>query len=364
MEHAGSGVISVTASARDRVTDIDIRIDRAGRGEPVIVLNGLLGLNKHWMTCLNHWAARHEVFLLEPPLLEMKGPGCSVDGVTRMIAGVIEALVDRPAVMVGNSLGGHVALRMALEHKRLVRRLVLVGSLVLFERGFEKGVEHSPSRAWLERKITDLFHDPSRMWPGMVDTAHAELSRRSAARALVKLGRSAKNDHLGERLHAVDVPVLLAWGRQDIVTPPEVAEQFKQLLPRATLEWIDRCGHAPQIEQAEALARTLRGVQADAEVLEAAGLLASRRGIRGGYALIKSPDDITLGQVIRILDGPLAPISCVSKTAYQKCADCPYAAKPSCPLQQAMGEVRDAIANIVDHYTLSRFAHTKLAEGS
>ena len=53
--------------------------------------------------------------------------------------------------------------------------------------------------------------------------------------------------------------------------------------------------------------------------LKRAGLLASRRGIRGGYSLIKSPDEITLGQVIRILDGPLAPISCVSKTAYQKC---------------------------------------------
>jgi Rrf2 family protein len=78
--------------------------------------------------------------------------------------------------------------------------------------------------------------------------------------------------------------------------------------------------------------------------LKRAGLLASRRGVRGGYSLIKSPEEITLGQVIRILDGPLAPIS---------------AAKPSCPLQQAMGEVRDAIANILDHYTLSRFAHSK-----
>src|SRR6187402_2212017 len=98
--------------------------------------------------------------------------------------------------------------------------------------------------------------------------------------------------------------------------------------------------------------------------LKRAGLLASRRGIRGGYSLIKSPEEITLGQVIRILDGPLAPISCVSKTAYQKCSDCPYASKAFCPLQEAMGEVRDAIANILDHYTLSRFAHTKLAEGS
>ena len=52
--------------------------------------------------------------------------------------------------------------------------------------------------------------------------------------------------------------------------------------------------------------------------LKRAGLLSSRRGMHGGYGLLKSPEEVTLGQVIRVLDGPLAPIGCVSKTAYQK----------------------------------------------
>ncbi len=90
--------------------------------------------------------------------------------------------------------------------------------------------------------------------------------------------------------------------------------------------------------------------------LKNAGLLASRRGISGGYTLIKPPDEITIGQVIRILDGPLAPIGCVSKTAYQKCSDCPYADKAACPIQSVMLEVRNAIAGILDHYTLKDFA--------
>lgn len=249
----GSSFTPTTASARDRVTGVDIRIDRAGVGPPVVILNGLLGLNEHWFSVLPRLVTRAEVFLLQPPLLEMKGPGCSVDGVTRLIAGVLETLVDRPALLVGNSLGGHVALKLAMEHHPLVRALGLVGSSGLFERSFEKNVEHSPSRQWLERKITDLFHDPSRMLPGMVDAAYAELSRRSAARALVKLGRSAKNDHLGERVAGLTTPVLLAWGRNDIVTPPEVAEQFHSLLPNSRLVWIDRCGHAPQVERPDEL---------------------------------------------------------------------------------------------------------------
>lgn len=90
--------------------------------------------------------------------------------------------------------------------------------------------------------------------------------------------------------------------------------------------------------------------------LKRAGLVTSRRGIKGGYRLIKQPRDITLGQVIRILDGPLAPIGCVSKTSFQKCDECPYSAQSRCPLQHVMGTVRDAIAGILDHYTLEDFA--------
>lgn len=89
--------------------------------------------------------------------------------------------------------------------------------------------------------------------------------------------------------------------------------------------------------------------------LKHAGLLASTRGASGGYALIKPPSKVTLGQVIRTLDGPLAPIGCVSKTAYKKCHDCPYARKAYCPLQDVMGGVRNAIADILDNYSLEDF---------
>lgn len=267
--------VASTASTRDRVTGLDIRVDRAGSGPPVVVLNGLLGLNVHWFAVLPRLVDRAECFLVQPPLLEMRGPACSVDGVTRLVASVVESLTDQPAVIVGNSLGGHVGLRLALDRPEIVRGLVLVGSSGLFERGFEKGVEHSPSRQWLERKIGELFYDPARMWPSMIDESYAELSRRSSARALVKLGRSAKNDHLGERLGDVRVPTLVAWGRNDVVTPPEVAVQFSEQLPDARLRWIDRCGHAPQVEQPEALGAHI------AEFLdELAGAEAQRSGPR------------------------------------------------------------------------------------
>ena len=81
------------------------------------------------------------------------------------------------------------------------------------------------------------------------------------------------------------------------------------------------------------------------------GVLKSKRGVEGGYSLAKPSDDITLGEVIRLLDGPLAPISCVSLTSYERCS-CPD--EESCGLHIAMKQVRDAIAGILDAYKLSR----------
>lgn len=84
--------------------------------------------------------------------------------------------------------------------------------------------------------------------------------------------------------------------------------------------------------------------------LKNAGLLQSRMGIGGGYYLARQPEDINLGQIIRILDGPLAPIRCVSHMAYEPCG-CPD--ERTCGLRMVMGDVRNAIADILDNTTLA-----------
>ncbi len=92
--------------------------------------------------------------------------------------------------------------------------------------------------------------------------------------------------------------------------------------------------------------------------LKHSGLIGSRRGLNGGVYLIKPPNEITLGKIIRILDGPLAPIACVSQTAYHKCEDCPHAETPLCPIQGIMLDVRNAIASVLDDYSLEDFVHS------
>jgi Rrf2 family protein len=81
------------------------------------------------------------------------------------------------------------------------------------------------------------------------------------------------------------------------------------------------------------------------------GLVHSRKGKGGGYQLGRTPDAITFGQVIRVLEGPLAAVPCVSQTAYMSCVDC--LDEQTCGVRLAMGEVRDATARILDHLTLA-----------
>jgi Rrf2 family protein len=81
------------------------------------------------------------------------------------------------------------------------------------------------------------------------------------------------------------------------------------------------------------------------------GLLQSRKGRGGGYFLGRAPSEVTLGQVIRVLDGPLALIPCVSQTAYAKCEEC--VDEQTCGIRLAMKDVRDATARILDHTTLA-----------
>jgi pimeloyl-ACP methyl ester carboxylesterase len=177
-----------------------------------------------------------------------------------MTAALIDELVDEPAVLVGSSFGGHVALRVVLDRPDLTRGLVLVGASGLYEVDYEgelggdprmKDVEIRPSREWMQRKIAELFHDKTTIPDGVVDRVHAELSHRRAARAIVKLSRSSRKDHVGSQLERVQAPALVLWGRQDIVTPPRVAHEFAERLPDARLHWIDECGHAPMIEKPE-----------------------------------------------------------------------------------------------------------------
>jgi Rrf2 family protein len=96
--------------------------------------------------------------------------------------------------------------------------------------------------------------------------------------------------------------------------------------------------------------------------LKSAGILESKRGIAGGYRLKMPPDRITLAEVIRYIEGPLAPVSCVSERFYEKCS-CPDEEK--CAIRSVMKEVRDAIVKILENVTVAQLCErVKTLQGS
>ncbi|MBK7404210.1 MAG: alpha/beta hydrolase [Phycisphaerales bacterium] len=244
-------------TAEVRGAAIDAKVIDVGSGTPVVFLHGLVGLNEHWEEVVSRIQGQVRCVMVELPLLDLPTEVCSINGVANLTQRLIRDYLDAPAVLVGNSFGGHVALRVALEQPDIVHGLVLAGSSGLIEKSIVRDVQIRPSREWLNEKIGELFHDRAFMREADLDRAHRELSQRAKARAMVRLSRTARRNHLGRQMSEIRTPTLLIWGRQDVVTPPEAAEQFHELIPNSRLVWFDQCGHVPMVERADEFAAEL-----------------------------------------------------------------------------------------------------------
>jgi pimeloyl-ACP methyl ester carboxylesterase len=228
-----------------------------GDGEPVLLLHGLMGEMDHWEASLIGLEETCRAMALSLPLFDPAFPAVSFPELTGYVQRFLDA-VDLPAPVVGgNSLGGHLALELALTRPDRVSGLILVGSSGLFERGFSRGVPHRPSSEYLRQKMTEVFYDPDLVTPEWVERIRRILTDRSLVRRVLGLAASAKRHSLAARLPEIRVPTLLVWGRDDRVTPPDVARRFHTLIPDSALVFLPECGHAPMLERPEAFAATV-----------------------------------------------------------------------------------------------------------
>ena len=104
-------------------------------------------------------------------------------------------------------------------------------------------------REYVREKAALTFHDPVHVTDELIEDVLKVVWDRPSAVRLIKIARSARTDTVKDRLGTIRVPILLIWGRQDRLTPPEVAVDVQKRMQNARLEFIDRCGHAPMIEQ-------------------------------------------------------------------------------------------------------------------
>jgi pimeloyl-ACP methyl ester carboxylesterase len=229
-----------------------------GEGEPVVLLHGLLGQMHDWDDVLDALADTCRAFAPTLPLFDERLSDVSIESLARWVVELLDALAIDRAVVGGNSLGGHVALEVALTAPERVSGLVLTGSSGLFERGFSRGVPHRPTPDYVRARMEEAVYDRALVTAAWVEAVRATVIRPATARRVVRFARAARRGNLEDRLGGIDVPALLVWGADDRITPPEVGGRFHALIPDARLVVLPRCGHAPMLERPEAFALPVR----------------------------------------------------------------------------------------------------------
>jgi pimeloyl-ACP methyl ester carboxylesterase len=230
-----------------------------GEGEPMLLLHGLMGRMEHWDIPLDLLADRCRPIAPALPIFDPHLAEASIAELARWVTSFMDALEIPQAVVGGNSLGGHVALAMALDHPERVSGLVLTGSSGLFERGFTRGVPHRPTSEYIRQKMGEVFHNPVIVTPEWVESVRRTVTEPPTAMRVLRFARAAKRHNIEARLAEIRVPTLLVWGREDRITPPAVAERLDALIPDARLVVLPECGHTPMLEHPHVWSLIVRG---------------------------------------------------------------------------------------------------------
>lgn len=219
-----------------------------GAGEPLVLLHGLFGALSNFKDLVEHFRSTHKVVIPILPLFDLSVLDTSVMGLAKHVTKFIDAMKFDKVNLLGNSLGGHVGLVYTLKHMEKVKSLTLTGSSGLFENGMGETYPKRGDYDFIRKKTELTFHDPAIATKELVDEVFSIVNNRLKAIKVIALAKSAIRHNLGDELKEINVPTCLIWGRNDTITPPMVAEEFHQLLPKSELHWIDKCGHAPMME--------------------------------------------------------------------------------------------------------------------
>jgi len=219
-----------------------------GEGEPLILLHGLFGALSNFQYLIEHFKHSYKVIVPMLPLFDLDLFHTTVGGLQKHVHKFIETLDYRNIHLLGNSLGGHVALVYILKHPERIKSLILTGSSGLFENGMGDSYPKRGDYEYIKRKTEVTFYDPRTATKDLVDEVYEICNNRLKVIKIISLAKSAIRNNLGEEINQITQPTLLIWGNNDTITPPFVAKEFNRLIPNSELYFIDKCGHAPMME--------------------------------------------------------------------------------------------------------------------
>jgi pimeloyl-ACP methyl ester carboxylesterase len=222
-----------------------------GNGETLLLLHGLFGALSNWESVINEFSTRYRVVIPVMPIYEMPIKTASLEGLVSFIEKFVAFKSLHNVTLLGNSLGGHVALIYTLTNKDNVKRLVLTGSSGLFENSMGGSFPKRGSYDYIKERVAYTFHDPATASKDLVDEVFDITKDIPKCMRIVAIAKSAQRHNMAKEIPKIEVPTLLVWGLNDTITPPIVAYEFNKLIPNSILRFIDNCGHAPMMEHPE-----------------------------------------------------------------------------------------------------------------
>lgn len=222
-----------------------------GEGEPLMLLHGLFGALSNFADLIDHFSKSNKVIVPILPLLELDLLHTSVGGLQKFVQKFIEHRNYNDIHLLGNSLGGHVALVHILKNPERIKTLTLTGSSGLFENGMGDTYPKRGDKDYIRKKTELTFYDPAMATDELVNEVFEITNNRLKVIKIIALAKSAIRNNLGEELKDIKQPTCLIWGNNDAITPPFVGKEFQNLIPNSELHFIDKCGHAPMMEVPE-----------------------------------------------------------------------------------------------------------------
>ena len=225
-------------------------VEMGDQGPDLVLLHGLFGALSNWDSVQPLMAEYSKTIALSLPLLSAHRSEVKVKALAMYAEYFVRSRNFAPVSLCGNSLGGHVALRLYLAAPQLVDCLVLTATSGLYEHSVD-ALPVRPGREFVEEHMKKVFANHEFVTEEAIMEIVRILEDRGRVLNLIHAARSAKKDNLKDLLGTIKVPTLLLWGEDDQVTTMEVAEMFHKLIPNSQLVSIKNCGHAPMIEHPE-----------------------------------------------------------------------------------------------------------------
>lgn len=222
-----------------------------GEGEVLLLLHGLFGALSNWHGVVDYFSKKYRVVIPLMPIYEMALHKAGVPGLVNFVEDFVAQKKLTDMTLLGNSLGGHVALVYTLKNTDKVKRLVLTGSSGLFEDSMGGSFPKRGNYDYVRERVGYTFFDPATATKDLVDEVFNITNSNAKCLRIIAIAKSAQRHNMAKDVTNIKVPTLLIWGLNDTITPPLVAHEFNRLIKTSELHFVDKCGHAPMMEHPE-----------------------------------------------------------------------------------------------------------------